>query len=160
VELAAQPYVGIARSITMQTFSEIADRLPEVFAWLASCGVEPVDAPFFKYNVIDMERELEMEAGVPVAATPPVQGEIFAGVLPAGRYATVTHTGHPDELMEVTRQLLEWAAGEGLEFDKTDLPQGQRWTCRLERLLTNPAEEPDMHKWQTQLLFKLADQRR
>jgi effector-binding domain-containing protein len=156
VELAAQPYVGIARSITMQTFPEIADRLPEVFAWLAGRGVEPTGPPFFKYNVIDMERELQMEAGVPVAATPTASGEVFAGVLPAGRYATVTHTGDPQELVEVTRQLLEWAAGEGLEFDKTDLPRGQRWTCRLERLLTNPAEEPDMNKWQTQLLFKLA----
>jgi hypothetical protein len=31
------------------------------------------------------------------------------------------------------------------------------WACRLEMLRTDPAEEPDMHKWETVLLFKLAD---
>jgi hypothetical protein len=31
------------------------------------------------------------------------------------------------------------------------------WGCRLEILMTNPAEEPDMHKWETVLCFRLAD---
>jgi hypothetical protein len=31
------------------------------------------------------------------------------------------------------------------------------WGARLEVLMTNPAQEPDPHKWQTVLLFRLAD---
>jgi hypothetical protein len=31
----AQPYVAIRRVVTMRTIPEIADRLPEVFGWLA-----------------------------------------------------------------------------------------------------------------------------
>lgn len=33
---------------------------------------------------------------------------------------------------------------------------GERWGCRLEIYLTDPNEEPDMSKWATQLMFKLA----
>jgi hypothetical protein len=157
VERAEQPYVAIKRNITMQTFNDVADRLPRVFGWLGERGIEPVDAPFFRYNVIDMERELEVEAGVPIATAVFGEGEVFGGVLPAGRYATVTHVGHPDELVGVTAGLLDWAAGKALRFDMTNLPRGQRWVCRLELLQTDPSVEPDMHKWQTQLMFKLAD---
>jgi hypothetical protein len=34
---------------------------------------------------------------------------------------------------------------------------GERWGCCLEIYLTDPGQEPDMSKWQTQLAFRLAD---
>jgi hypothetical protein len=34
--------------------------------------------------------------------------------------------------------------------------QGDRWSCRLEIYLTDPSQEPDMNKWETQLAFRLA----
>jgi len=157
IERPEQPYVAIKRAITMQTFPEIADRLPELFAWLGARGVEPAGAPFFKYDVIDMERRLVVEAGVPVAAPVEVDGDVVAGVLPAGRYATVTHVGHPDELIEATAGLLAWAERRGLAWDAWPTDEGEAWGCRLEVLMTNPAEEPDMRKWETELVFKLAD---
>lgn len=61
-----------------------------------------------------MERQLEIEAGVPVRTAVKGADEILAGILPAGRYATVTHVGHPDALIEVTAALLDWAAAQGL----------------------------------------------
>lgn len=155
-ERSEQPYVGITRTITMTTFNEIADRLPEIFGWLDARGLAPAGAPFFRYHFIDMERELEVEAGVPVAAPVAGEGDIRAGVLPAGRYVTLHHVGHPDELIEVTAQLLAWADEQGLRFDKTDLTRSQRWGSRLEMLHSNPAEEPDMSKWRTELAFRLA----
>jgi effector-binding domain-containing protein len=151
-----QPYVAIRGLVTMHTFPEIADRLPEVFAWLGARGLEPAGAPFFKYNVIDMERELEVEAGVPVDAPVAGDGDVLAGILPAGRYATVTHTGHPAELVDATAALLAWADREGLAWDVVDSDRGQRWGCRLEVLNTDPSVEPDMHKWETDLVFRLA----
>jgi effector-binding domain-containing protein len=108
VERSEQPYVAIKRSVTMGSFAEIADRLPDVFAWLAARAIAPAGPPFFKYNVIDMERELEVEAGVPTDTVVAGAGEIFSATLPAGRYATTTHVGHPDELMGVTAELLSW----------------------------------------------------
>jgi effector-binding domain-containing protein len=159
IEREAQPYVGIVRPVTMTTFAEIADRLPDLFGWLAQHAVAPAGPPFFRYLVIDMERELVVEGGVPTAA--PVArngdpgGDVQAGTLPAGRYLTVVHTGHPDELVDVTTAFLAWAAEHGLSFDVEPSPQGDVWGCRLELLLTNPAEVPDMHAWQTQLMFRL-----
>ena len=76
---------------------------------------------------------------------------------PARRYATLTHQGHPNELVGATKTLLDWAAGQGLTWDMSPGPDGERWGSRLEILLTDPAEEPDMNKWVTQLAFRLAD---
>jgi effector-binding domain-containing protein len=119
--------------------------------------VPPAGAPFFRYTVIDMARELQVDVGVPVAA--PVDGDdrVAAGALPAGRYATLTHVGHPSELVGVTKALLEWAPRQGLAWDMSPGPDGERWGGRAEFYLTNPAEEPDMSKWVTQLAFRLAD---
>jgi effector-binding domain-containing protein len=157
VERAEQPYVAVSGRVTMRTIGAIADRLPEVFAWVGARGLEPAGAPFFKYDLIDMERQLEVEAGVPVAAAAAGDGEVVAGVLPAGRYASLTHVGHPDELVEATAALLAWAARQGLAWDMTETPEGQRWGCRLEVYKTDPVEQPDMGKWETELLFRLAD---
>lgn len=156
VEQPDRPYVAVQARVTMQTIPEIADRYPEVFGWLAEHGLEPAGAPFFRYLVIDMERELVMQAGVPVRSPVEGSGEVRAGVLPAGRYATVTHTGHPAELVEVTSRLLEWADDQGLQWDVAPSPEGEAWGCRLEHHETDPSEEPDLHRWRTRLEFRLA----
>jgi effector-binding domain-containing protein len=84
-------------------------------------------------------------------------GDVRSGVLPAGRYATVTHLGHPDQLIDATAALLDWAAEQGLQWDMSETDDGQRWGgCRLEVYNTDPAEEPDMNKWETELAFRLA----
>jgi effector-binding domain-containing protein len=153
----AMPYVAIRRTITMQTFPEVADRLPEVFGWLAARGIAPAGPPFFRYLVIDMERELEVEAGVPVVQPVEGEGDVFVGVLPAGRYATTTHVGHPDQLVAVTGAFIDEAAAQGLTFDTAETDRGTRWGCRLELLHTDPAEQPDMNEWETKLAFRLAD---
>jgi len=115
-----------------------------------------VGAPSFRYNVIDMTRELEVDAGVPVAAAVDDDDRVVSRVLPAGRYATLTHVGHPSELQGATKTLLDWAAGQGLTWDMAPGGDGERWGCRLEIYLTDPSQEPDMSKWQTQLAFRLA----
>jgi len=128
-----------------------------VFAWLGARGVAPAGPPFFKYNVIDMAGELEVEGGVPIAQAVEGDAQVISGVLPAGRYATVTHVGHPDQLLEVTRSLLAWASAEGLKWDMSPADHGERWGSRVEFYLTDPSVEPDMNKWVTQLAFRLAD---
>jgi effector-binding domain-containing protein len=152
-----QPYVAIRARVAMSEIPGLGARLGEVFGWLGARGLPPAGAPFFRYNVIDMARELEMEAGVPVAAAVEGDGHMVSGVLPAGRYATLTHVGHPSELVGVTETLQDWAAAQGLTWDMSPGPDGDRWGCRLEIHLTDPAQEPDMSKWETQLAFRLAD---
>jgi effector-binding domain-containing protein len=158
IERPAQPYVAIKEHVTMATIGQVLPGLhPHVFAWLGERGISPAGAPFWKYNVIDMSRELEVEVGVPVAA--PAKGDdlVLAGTLPPGRYATVFYTGHPDGLFDATASLLKWAEEQHLTWDVAQTSDGERWAARLEIYESDPAEEPDMSKWVTQLAFRLAD---
>jgi hypothetical protein len=68
IERSPQPYVAVREAVPMSSLSRVADHIPALFGWLAQRGQTPSGAPFFRYLTIDMERELEVEAGVPVAA--------------------------------------------------------------------------------------------
>ena len=154
---AAQPYAGISKWVTMAAIGSVADRIPEIFSSLGARGIAPAGPPFFRYHVIDMERELLVEAGVPVASAVDDDGDVRAGALPAGRFAVATHTGAPETLMAATAELLDWAKTRGLTWDVSQTDAGEKWGCRLESYLTDPAEQPDTSKWQTELAFRLAD---
>jgi effector-binding domain-containing protein len=157
VDREAQPFVGITRTVTMTTINEIADKIPGLVGWVIERGQAPAGAPFLRYVVIDMERELVVQAGVPVAYPVEGDGTVESGELPAGRYASTRHVGHPVELEGVTARLLEWADREGLRFDVTPSRRGDRWASRIDWFETNPMEQPDMNQWVTLLTFKLAD---
>jgi RNA polymerase sigma-70 factor, ECF subfamily len=155
-ERPEQPYVAVRAQVTMQAISAIADRIPEVFGWLGARGVASAGAPFLKYNLIDMARQLEIEAGVPVAAPVDGDGAVFPRVLPAGRYVTLIQVGHSAGLYDATVRLRQWASEQGLAFDMSERDGAEHWACRLETYFTDPSQEPDMDKWETQLAFKLA----
>ena len=154
---AAQPYAGISAWVAMEAVGSVADRLPEIFGWLGGRGIAPAGPPFFRYHVIDMERKLLVEAGVPVASAIEDDGDVRGGTLPAGRFAVMTHTGAPETLLAATGALLDWAEARGLAWDVSQTDEGQKWGCRLEFYLTDPAVQPDTSKWQTELAFRLAD---
>jgi hypothetical protein len=59
--------------------------------------------------------------------------------------------------MPATRDLLHWADERGLLFDHSEQDDGDHWECRLELYLTDPADQPDLNLWVTELAFKLAD---
>jgi effector-binding domain-containing protein len=153
----AVPYAGISAWVTMGAIGSVADRIPEIFGWLGAQGIAPAGPPFFRYHVIDMERQLLVEAGVPVASAVQDDGDIRGGTLPAGQFAVMTHTGAPETLMGATSALLDWAEARGLAFDVSQTGAGERWGCRLEVYLTDPAQQPDTSKWQTELAFRLKD---
>ena len=155
VDRLETPYLGVRRSITMEQFDQVADRIPEIMAFLGERHIAPAGPPFFRYNVIDMEGELDVEVGVPLADPIGGHDEMNPGILPAGRYATLTHVGHPDQLIDVTAQLLAW--GESQSFDWDVDASGRRWGARLEFHLTDPTEQPDMNQWATELAVRLAD---
>jgi hypothetical protein len=157
VEECQQPYVGLTGHVTMDTIPALADRFGEVFDWLARWGVQPAGPPFFRYRVIDMDRRLVMEAGVPTGTVLDGDGDVRPGVLPAGRYVTTTYVGHPADLVRVTGDLLAWTAAQGLAFDVSPSDDGEVWGSRLEWMETDPAREPDLSRWRTRLAFRLAD---
>ncbi|NBE51800.1 GyrI-like domain-containing protein [Streptomyces boluensis] len=160
-ERSEQPFVGVRGLVTWNTFGQLADRLPEIVGWLAERDIPLAGGPFFRYEVFrpdDLEAEFEVVAGVPVGERVRMpEGDLFAGTLPAGRYVTVSHVGHPDELAGVASTALKWAAAKGLDFDMRPSADGEVWGCRLESYHTDPRIEPDPHKWETELAFRLRD---
>jgi hypothetical protein len=125
VTRAEQPYVAIRTRVTMADLGGLAARFAEVFAWLGARGVRPAGPPFLRYHVIDMARELEVDAGVPITAALDGAGDIVGGVLPPGRYATLMWV-NPAGLTEATKAVLDWAARQDLNWDMTPRDGGER----------------------------------
>jgi effector-binding domain-containing protein len=152
-----QHYVAIRTQATMQELdTAIPQGLGEVFAWLAHQGVVPSGAPFARYLVIDMEALLDIELGVPVATALSGDDRISAGVLPAGRYASLVYTGI-DIGIKANWALLKWGVEKGLVWDTWKTEKGDAFGARLESFLTNPEEEPDRAKWETEVAIRLAE---
>ena len=153
VERSEQHYVAIRKLVSM---AEIGPTLPplsdDVFAWLAGKRIQPSGAVFWRYNVVEMDTKLEIDVAVPVASAVKVDGQIIADILPAGRYATMLHTGHPAELEEATANLLAWAEKNNIQWKMN----GERWGGRVEWYFSDPSIEPDMTKWETELAFLTA----
>ena len=158
IERSAQPYVAIKAQVTMQTLGTILPPLHgRVFDWLRERRT-----PAHGASVLEVRRHRHgpgplVEVGVPVPARVNGDDLILSGLLPAGQYASLRYTGHPDGLLDATAFLLEWARQRHLTWDLSHDRDGERWGARLEIYETDPAAEPDMTKWTTQLAFRLSD---
>src|SRR5207247_5925227 len=115
----------------------------EVIGWLGQKGLDLAGPPFFRYWVIgDTEQEFDLEVGAPVARAVPCEGRVIGGSIPAGSYATLVHTGHPDRLVRSLATLEEWAARQGLAWSSRRRGDEEVWGGRFEFFLTDPAEQP------------------
>ena len=154
-----QHYMGIRTKAAMRDLGTVIPQLlGEVCAWLGGREIEPAGGALIRYHAIDMESELDVEMSVPVATPPPGDGRVRPGVLPAGRYAALVYTG-VEHGVEANRALLEWGAEQGLVWDTYASPSGDGFGARYESFLTDPDEEPDMAKWETEVAIRLADDR-
>lgn len=158
-ERTAQHYVGIRTQVPMSEMgSGIIPQLhSEVMAWLNQKGVKPSGAPILIYHVIDMANKLDIEMAWPVAKALENDGKIHAGTIPAGRYGSVLYTGDYSGLMEANRVLIDWAKDNNVAWERWDSPTGDAFAARYETYITDPGNEPDPAKWETEVAIKLAD---
>ena len=153
---AEQHYVGIRTQVPISQFKDIIPQfLGELFGWLEKQGVAPAGAPFMRYYVINMPGDMDVELGVPVATAVRSDGRIAPGVIPAGRYASLVYSGVNG--IPGNKALLDWAAKNEVKLDRWDDPNGDAFRSRVEFYLTDPAEEPDTDKWETEVAIKLAE---
>ncbi len=151
-----QPYVAIRTQATMNELDKaIPQGIGEVAAWLGNQGIAPTGAPFIRYLVIDMEALLEIEVGFPVASALAGNGHVRAGILPAGHYASLVYT-NIEKGIEANYALLKWGEAQGLVWDQWQTEKGDAFGSRFESFLTNPDEEPDPTKWETEVAIRLA----
>ena len=158
VERAEQNYAFIRYTVTMDEMAKPAiEGHGKLYAWLAENRIAPAGGSFLRFCRIDMARTLDVEAGIPVDRLRDDEGEICFGTLPGGRFVNLTHTGHYDQLYDVTAMLIGWAKERGVVWDSSMAADGEHWACRLEIYENDPADVPDPADWVTELMFKVAD---
>lgn len=152
----AKPYIGIRTQTPISGMSKVITKLfKEMNAWLKKEKVEPAGPPFLRYHVIDMADEMDIEVGTPVASPLPGNGHVTAGVLPAGRYASLVYVGSG---YSGNKALVEWAKANGIAWDRWDDAKGDAFRSRYETYLTDPKVEPRKTKWEVEVAIKLADE--
>ncbi len=148
------PYLGIRMTTPWQNLpTVIPNAIGEVFGYLGQQGIQPRGAPLIRYHVIDMERELDVEIGVPVESASGGNGQIKAGSLPAGRYASLIHVGPYPELVQANARLLDWIRAQGARTDSHATPEGEEFASRFEAYLSEPEEKPE----RTEVAIKLRE---
>ncbi len=154
-ERPEQIYMGLRRWAPMRGFSKAADQLfKDMRVWVKDHNLQRIGPPLLRYYVIDMQGEMDVEVCIPVAAVLPDEGGVCAGVIPAGRYASLVYTGAG---ITGNRVLIEWARAQGLKWDRWDDPKGDAFHARYEAYLTDPKDEPRKTKWEVEVVIKLAD---
>jgi len=156
VKRSVKPYVAVKREVVIPFGPAINKAMPAVGRFLAARGIERPGPALFKYDTIDMPR-LKMEFGFQLARKMDGEGEVIAGVLPAGRYATLTYFGHYRNLMDATATLIGWAKLVGHSWDSRKGRDGEHFVSRFELYPNGPMDEPDSAKWETQIFIKLKD---
>jgi effector-binding domain-containing protein len=115
VERQAQPVLSIRTRVAVQNLPETVGKgYMAIAQHLESLGKAPQGVPFIIYYNMDMD-DLDLEMGFPVSGDITGAGEILKGEIPAGRYATCTHTGPYNELNLAYKALTGWVRESGYE---------------------------------------------
>jgi effector-binding domain-containing protein len=161
---AALPYLAIRCQVTNGLPAVVDRSFPQLFAWMGQHGVEPAGPPFIRYHEVDHDGEpLEIEVAAPVAnaVEPSEDGPISPGTLPAGRYATLLHTGpyrHDDvpDLGDAQAALRSWTELQGIVTSRPS-ERGYSLPCCVEHYKVGPPMEQDWTKWETELAYLVVE---
>ena len=155
---AEQPYVSIPIEINLKEWDKANALVVEIFGWLGQKRVQPTGAPFFRYQVIgDIDKKCKIEVGVPVGNAISGDGHVIAGTIPAGKYVTLVHTGHPNRIANSYAILEEWASGRGMRWDNRMEDNEDIWAGRFEYYLTDPAEQPNPEQWSIEIEYLIEE---
>lgn len=155
VEFGPKSYIAVRLPVMIPFGEEMDPAFDELFSAFSGAGAQPDGIEFVKFNLIDMPR-LEIEVGMTTEACIPRSGRMVSGVLPRGRFVSMTYTGSYDGLYDATAMLIGWAKEKGIDWDVEVTPNGDRFACRLEIHENNPSTEPDPSKLVTTILIKMA----
>ncbi|MCB1090272.1 MAG: GyrI-like domain-containing protein [Verrucomicrobiae bacterium] len=142
----AQPAAVIRLTISRDEIQEtMCPAISELMEAVTSQGIGPV-GPLYSYHFRIFPEGFDFEAGVPVSSSVQPVGRVQAGELPAATAIRTVYTG-PFEGLEAA-----WKAFKGLVDEAGHSLTGTVW----EAYLTDPNQEPDSSKYQTQLNCTLA----
>lgn len=154
---AAVHYVGRRLSARLAEFGTPDgpnETIPKLYQWLAEQRLTPVAGPLYIYHRIgDPGEPVDMTVAVPLAQPVAPGAGLIQGTLPAGRYLVGRHVGHPDQLTNSEREMLEWAREHQITPAVENRADEEIWAARAEHFLTDPQLEPDATKWVVELLL-------
>jgi effector-binding domain-containing protein len=156
--IAVQPdrySVGIRLVTPFRGMFAVRDQLmQELYSWADARGIA-YGHTFFRLHVVDMSGPMDVEAGVITDKAVEGNGRIRAGVLPAGRYASLIYVNHGRRANGLLR---DWAQEHSLTLDCAATSEGERFGCRYEAYLTDPRSERMKTRWHIELAIRLADE--
>lgn len=153
-----QPFAAIRISVDRKDIpSKAPPLIGQVAGWLGAKGVPPVGAPFFSYLAMPDDGPMVMEVGFPTETLLAGDDRVRTGVIPAGRFASLIYTGPYDGLYDANVALGQWLAGQGVPHAMPE-GAGEYDKALLEIYYTDPMQEPDPQKWETEVAFRLGDQ--
>jgi len=137
----------------------VPGRLSTAFGFLQKHRLHATGAPLIRYWVVDYNTgEIEIEVGVPVAATNlPADAVVHSAQIPAGTFATVTHRGPYHALVQTTAALMDWAQQNNINWAMAEMRKVTRWEGRIEHYLVGPPDEPNPNNWQTEIAILISD---
>jgi AraC family transcriptional regulator len=145
--LTPQPILFIRRQVARK---DLAAALGECFgavaAYCRKAGLALAGPPFARYPSSG-PGDLTMEAGMPIAAPAPGEGEIEAGFLQGGAVAFAVHAGAYNRLPDTFKAIEAWMA------ESDERPGGAPW----ESYITDPADYRDSADWRTEVYWPLEE---
>ena len=155
---AEQPYIAIRSAELLSEWGKVNALIAEVLDVMGANQLAPDGPLFYRYLVAtDPEQPFVVEVGFPTGRFVPCAGRAHPGTIPAGRYATLRHAGHPDKLRDSFAVLERWIAEQGQAADNEMTDGHCRWAGRFEFYLTDPERQPDPNMWEIDLAWKLRD---
>jgi effector-binding domain-containing protein len=150
-----QPYAAIRTAVPIPFGQYLQPLWNEVNDWLKSQGIASPGPAIIRYLTSDMSKKLDIDVGFVVDNHVTGNNRIIAGVLPAGQYATLLYTGpyKGNGIFETNVAMMDWAKDNGVVWNTITKNGVEWWNGRVEWYLTDPAREPDMKKYQTELAF-------
>jgi effector-binding domain-containing protein len=143
-EQAAQPTLTVRATTPVQGLPQV---LGQAYGAIAQClgqmGEQPAGPPFVLYHNMDMQA-LDIEAGFVVTRKLSNQGQVQAGEIPAGQFASVLYTGPYDQCGSAYEALTQFIQASGREATGVS----------YEFYLNDPQQTPP-HELQTLIMFPI-----
>jgi effector-binding domain-containing protein len=147
IDREAQHYAAIRTKVAMNKIPDMLPPLiPEVADWLSKNKITPAGPPFFRY--LTMNNDMEVEVGIPVPEKIMGDVRVTPGYFPAGRYGKITYMGHYSHIRDAHMALESWSKEKHLKACPGTI---------TEVYITDPQKEPSPEKWQTDIIYQLAE---
>ncbi|PCJ89113.1 MAG: hypothetical protein COA57_02555 [Flavobacteriales bacterium] len=139
-------FVGIRDSVNTNDMKTIHGKIyGEISAFMQEKGIKQIAAPLSIFHVWPESGQgtVHLEIGIPVQDSVETTGRITMGKVMPGKTVMTTHFGLYDNLGATHMLLNEWMRANNVTV------AGAPW----EVYVTDPGNEPDTSKWQTQIFY-------